>query len=185
MKKRSRVLACAVAALAFFIGAHAASEEYTLNIDALPLNAALKEFSRQTGLQIYLKEEPKILTAPLKGQYTADAALKELLGSSGLSFTRVNDRTIAVTAVSPTSSVRGTQNLREQKAASSQFIRLADTTDPSAPTSALFTNTAETTPVDPTNSEGRSMERESRTVGGIPESTCPGVANPEHGYQAK
>src|SRR5215510_13368736 len=79
----------------------ASVDEFRLRIARLPLPAALKEFSRQTGLQVgYLPRsatDDAALSAPLKGRYTAEAALRQLLAPSGLTFERVNERTIAVT----------------------------------------------------------------------------------------
>jgi outer membrane receptor protein involved in Fe transport len=95
--------ACAALALATPSFAQGGSaDHYQLQIARLPLVAALKEFSHQTGLQIgYLPHEAAdgvVLSAPLEGQYTAEAALRQLLAPSGLGFERINERTIAVTA---------------------------------------------------------------------------------------
>lgn len=69
----------------------------------MPLPAALRQFSLQTGLQVGHLPDPRAKQTthvrPLNGRYTAEAALAELLAGSGLSFKRVNDRTIAIVAV--------------------------------------------------------------------------------------
>lgn len=64
--------------------------EYVLDIPGQPLDQALKEFCRLTGL-LYgqmpeTREEQTFTTARLKGKFTADEALKRLLDGSGLVF---------------------------------------------------------------------------------------------------
>jgi iron complex outermembrane receptor protein len=73
-------------------------EAYTLHIASQPLDNALQEFARQTGVQIivfsYLTDGQR---APaLDGRYTADEALKALLADSMLTFHRVNAKTIEI-----------------------------------------------------------------------------------------
>lgn len=95
--------ACALAGFAVPVWADDSSTQYTLEIEQQPIVAALTEFSRQTGLQVgYLPETPEeenAIVAPLKGQYTVESALKEMLKPSGLGFERVNERTVSVGAV--------------------------------------------------------------------------------------
>lgn len=95
--------ACTLAGLAAPLWADASSSnQYTLEIERQPIVAALTEFSRQTGLQVgYLprnEQEESTIVAELKGQYTAESGLQELLAPSGLSFERVNEKTLAVMA---------------------------------------------------------------------------------------
>ena len=73
-------------------------ETYTLHIESQPLDNALQEFARQTGVQIivfsYLTDGQR---APaLDGRYTVDEALKALLADSMLTFHRVNEKTIEI-----------------------------------------------------------------------------------------
>ena len=73
-------------------------EAYTLHIANQPLDNALQEFARQTGVQIivfsYLTDGRR---APaLDGRYTVDEALKALLADSMLTFHRVNAKTIEI-----------------------------------------------------------------------------------------
>src|SRR5687768_5300641 len=101
MKRKLRaVLALVLMTALPPIFAQAPPGQYSLDIAGQPLVAALKEFSQQTGLQVgYLPasaEEEGTIVGPLKGQYTVEAALGELLARSGLSFRRVNEKTIAV-----------------------------------------------------------------------------------------
>ncbi len=103
MKRLLRaILACMAISLAAPALAATAQPRYSLDIARQSLTLALKDFSQQTGLSVgYLPadaREERIPVGPLKGRYTAEAALKQLLAPSGLSFERVNARTIAVTS---------------------------------------------------------------------------------------
>lgn len=71
---------------------------YHLSIGAAPLDAALNEFARQSGLQVIMQtEEVKGITAPkVEGTLTGNEALERLLGDSGLQFEFLNDRTVTV-----------------------------------------------------------------------------------------
>jgi iron complex outermembrane recepter protein len=74
---------------------------YTLHIAGQPLDSALQEFARQTGVQIiffsYLTEGQR---APaLDGTYSVDAAMRALLADSKLTFRRVNAKTIEIRPV--------------------------------------------------------------------------------------
>jgi iron complex outermembrane recepter protein len=80
--------------------AQSASREYDVNIERLPVAAALSGFSIQTGLQIlHLPSGPveDLLIGPVKGQYTAEQAITHLLLGTNLRFHRINERTIAIT----------------------------------------------------------------------------------------
>jgi iron complex outermembrane receptor protein len=81
----------------------AAPEAYTLHIASQPLESALQEFARQTGLEIlvfsYLTDGRR---APaLDGRFTADDALQALLADSMLTFHRVNAKTIEIKVAAP------------------------------------------------------------------------------------
>jgi iron complex outermembrane receptor protein len=73
-------------------------EAYTLHIASQPLDNALQEFARQTGLEIivfsHLTDGQR---APaLDGRYTVDEAMKALLADSMLTFHWVNSKTIEI-----------------------------------------------------------------------------------------
>ncbi len=81
------------------LSAQAVIVRYELNIPRQPLDAALKEFAAQTGLQIARFSDSidgRALVGPLTGRHSAESALKTLLSPQGLSYKMVNDRTIAV-----------------------------------------------------------------------------------------
>jgi iron complex outermembrane recepter protein len=100
-KSSSGLLAVALSGLVVPALAQTALKQYTLQIDRQPLVATLRDLSQQTGLQLVglLGADREIagqVVGPLKGEYTAEAALNALLAQSGLVFRRVNDRTIAI-----------------------------------------------------------------------------------------
>lgn len=98
------IFAALVACMSLAVGAvtHAQPDarEYAFDIPQMALTPALRAFSRRTGLQVgYFPdtpEEEKQLVGPLKGRYTVDAALTELLTPVGLSFEWVNTRTVTI-----------------------------------------------------------------------------------------
>ena len=97
---RSRArLALALVCAGFFPGAmHSEERAYTLHIASGPLESALQEFARQTGIQIiffsYLTDGQR---APaLDGTYTIDLAMNALLAGSMLTFRWVNAKTIEI-----------------------------------------------------------------------------------------
>lgn len=69
-----------------------------LRITAQPLDEALQEFARQSGMQvIFFSALTEGIQSPeVKGKYTVAAALKELLAGSGLSFRVINSRTVEI-----------------------------------------------------------------------------------------
>ena len=74
---------------------------HTLHIASQPLDSALQEFARQTGVQIiffsYLTDGQR---APaLDGSYSVDVAMRALLADSKLTFRRVNAKTIEIRPV--------------------------------------------------------------------------------------
>jgi iron complex outermembrane receptor protein len=80
--------------------AQAGNREYTFDIPQMAITPALREFSRRTGLQVgYFPdtpEEEEQLVGPLKGRYTIEAALTELLKPAGLSHRWTNTRTLLI-----------------------------------------------------------------------------------------
>jgi iron complex outermembrane recepter protein len=128
--------ACALASLVARVSAETLSDEYNLDIAPLPLSAALKEFSRQTGLQVgYLprgaaadsaaapeasapRDDFRMLRSdvdaatqsaapPVRGQFTAEAALLHLLNGTELTYEFVNERTVAIVGRSAEHSPNG------------------------------------------------------------------------------
>lgn len=71
---------------------------YLLKIPNEPLNDALQEFARQSGLQIvFLSRVTDGFRAPsLSGKFTASAALNKLLTDSRLKFRQLNANTIEI-----------------------------------------------------------------------------------------
>jgi hypothetical protein len=76
-----------------------AEPAYKLHIASQPLDSALQEFARQSGIQVvffsYLTDGQR---APaLDGTYTVDVAMNALLANSMLTFRWINARTIEIT----------------------------------------------------------------------------------------
>ena len=90
------ILGCAPALSAPSPSAEA--PRYVLNIPSLPLDAALQEFARQSGVQIlFFSQITTGLHAPsLTGEHTLQAAMTNLLSGSGLSFRVINAQTVEV-----------------------------------------------------------------------------------------
>ena len=74
------------------------SRAIELRITAQPLDEALQEFSRQSGMQvIYFSGLTDGIQSPgVNGKYTVTAALQALLTGSGLSFHVINARTVQI-----------------------------------------------------------------------------------------
>ena len=73
---------------------------YRLSIPAEPLGDALSDLAEQTGLQVLIvsKLVEGVQSRELKGTFSADEALQKLLANTGLQFTFVNPRTVAINA---------------------------------------------------------------------------------------
>jgi hypothetical protein len=74
------------------------ASEVSLNIPPQPIETALIEFSRQTGLHIMLYSDyAKDITSPrLQGIFTPARALDELLAHTGLRYEYLDSQSIAV-----------------------------------------------------------------------------------------
>ncbi len=72
--------------------------KFDLRIDSQPLDEALQEFSRQSGIQVvFFSRLTEGLRAPaLDGQYELAGALSALLRGSGLTFRLVNQNTVQI-----------------------------------------------------------------------------------------
>ena len=84
-----------------------ADPTYQFNIRGAPLQSALRQFADQTGLQIsYFTKIAEGRTAPdVFGALTAEQALKALLEASGLTFERIDERTMAIYPARPAQEV--------------------------------------------------------------------------------
>jgi secretin/TonB-like protein len=72
--------------------------EVELRIAAQPLDEALQEFARQSGMQvIYLSSLTEGIQSPgVNGRHTVAEAHEALLAGSGLSFHMLDSRTVAI-----------------------------------------------------------------------------------------
>lgn len=92
-------IAMALCASIVPVSAQAIAQRYELNIPRQPLEAAIKDFAYQTGLQIARfsdRIDGSTLVGPLSGDYSAEQALQQLLQPGGLTYKIVNDTTIAI-----------------------------------------------------------------------------------------
>jgi len=89
-------LACAPARIEAAPGR--ALAKYHLKIASQPLDEALQEFARQSGIQIiYFSRLTQGLQAPgLYGEYTLSAAMSALLAESKLTFRVINPKTVEI-----------------------------------------------------------------------------------------
>ncbi len=83
--------------------AAAESAQVAFDIDPKPLNLALTEFARQSGLQVvFVAEIGRNLTAPrVSGSYTPEAALQQLLVNTPFAFDFINPRTVTIHTQKP------------------------------------------------------------------------------------
>lgn len=84
------------------VAAEDSANTYQLEIASQPVVSALKELSRQTGLQISYLEDARVddpaglVTSEIRGSLTPQAALEAMLKPTSLIFSFVNARTIAI-----------------------------------------------------------------------------------------
>ncbi|MEM9750652.1 MAG: TonB-dependent receptor, partial [Pseudomonadota bacterium] len=100
-KRTALCMASALTLVSMGAGAPALAQPVAateMRIAAQALSDAINEIASQSGVQIVLySEDAKGLSAPaLNGVYTAEQALDLVLANTGLSYRRINDRTIAV-----------------------------------------------------------------------------------------
>jgi hypothetical protein len=95
------------------VSAQAVAQHYQLHIPRQPLDTALKDFARQTGLQIAHFSDTingSAMVGPITGEFSVQQALSSLLTPSGLTYKLVNDQTIAIVQpqAPPSSTLTGT-----------------------------------------------------------------------------
>ena len=89
---------------------------YALSIRSQPLDDALQELARQSGIRIvYLSRVTDGLKAgALEGEYTAGAALKALLAGSKLTFRMLNENTIEIRRAKRRNALAARGNIEKQ-----------------------------------------------------------------------
>ena len=101
MQSRARLaVSVAVVCAVLFSGLRSVEPPvYTLHTASQPLDSALQEFARQTGVQIvFFSHLADGKRAPaLDGTYTIDSAMNALLANSKLTYRWVNAQTIEIT----------------------------------------------------------------------------------------
>src|SRR5688572_5767054 len=100
-KERSRTLLFVTLGLSLILTTAAADtlpSAERFDIDAQPISAALRDYAQQTGEQVVFYSEigKGRESTRVEGEYTRDEALRTLLKDTGLTFQRLNPRTIAI-----------------------------------------------------------------------------------------
>lgn len=92
------LIACFAGAVHGAAADAAAQATLSLRIAEQPLDEALQEFSRQSGVQVvfFSSVADGIRSPGANGRFTVEEALKALLAGSGLSFRIINARTVEI-----------------------------------------------------------------------------------------
>jgi iron complex outermembrane recepter protein len=113
---------------------------YSLHIASQPLDGALQEFSRQSGVQvIFFSRLTAGRRAPLlDGRYTIEAAMSVLLAGTKLTYRMINSRTLELgsTALGPSTGRQlgdGTYNMIEGARRSSSWSEPSVAIEPVMP----------------------------------------------------
>lgn len=128
---RATQLASLVSAICLCAGAladPAGAPPIQLNIAAQPIDDALREFGRQSGLQVFLAsvEGEGVTASAVNGTYTATEALRKLLSNTGLRYEYIDERTIAIRPIAQRSeSWQKTSNRSGGSTGTEQFSEAA------------------------------------------------------------
>lgn len=86
-------------------GAQDSGKKYPFDIPRQPLTRTLEQLFAQVGVSYGYSpdttEQEEMQVGPLRGEYTIDEALTELLRSTGLTFSWINSRNIAIVRAPP------------------------------------------------------------------------------------
>jgi iron complex outermembrane receptor protein len=114
----------------------------SFNIKSQPVSEALRAYALQTGDQVvfFSNVGRGRESAPVSGLYTRDQALQRLLQNTGLTYQRLNAKTIAITSVKSDAALKPADALKLDAASDSRwaaggpsFIRVAQADTPAAP----------------------------------------------------
>lgn len=127
---RSALRCGAMGGLAVFaVTSHAQetqSRQIALDIEPQSMSDALNDWAQQTGLQLIFPDADitNRLAAPsVRGTYTAQAALNQLLAGTQLTYEFVNDRTVSIRERHPDAPMLAKPMGREQR---EPYVRLVD-----------------------------------------------------------
>src|SRR5687767_14597706 len=95
------VICCSLVSLAVAADAHAAIKKPT-NIPAQALEPALQTLAKQRDLQLVYRSDVvgELRTGGATGELTAQEALQQLLGGTGLTLQYLDDKTVTIVASS-------------------------------------------------------------------------------------
>lgn len=119
MSKKVRlptILALMLSVLSSAWSADPDTRQFDIEVNRRTVREVLNELSKQMRLQVLFigaDEFYSVQLGPLKGRYTVDDALTQLLYQSGLTYRRVNDSTIAVAPVEETRQSTTPENLSD------------------------------------------------------------------------
>jgi len=102
------VLGCGLAATA--LADTALASRHDVSIEPQPLAAALKALASQTGVQLVVlsQDAANKRSVAVHGSLTTEEALTRLLDDSGLTYSKVDDNTVAITKVARPAALRST-----------------------------------------------------------------------------
>lgn len=100
-REKSIRFAIALGLVCAVMWGHVRSDEravYLLHIESQPLDSALQEFARQTGMQILFFSDltEGLHSGALDGRYTMEAGMTTLLSGSKLTWRLINPKTIQI-----------------------------------------------------------------------------------------
>ncbi|MBL8267772.1 TonB-dependent siderophore receptor [Steroidobacter sp.] len=99
-----------------------------IDIRAQPLDDALNEFARQTGLQVFFlasDDSRRLISTPLTGSLEPEGALARLLANTGLSYEYIDARTVAIRSIRPAAATTGVAPISYRSAGAERSIVLA------------------------------------------------------------
>lgn len=96
LKTIARIQQCTISCGLWMLSLCASAEIYTYTIDPQPLTTALTRYAEQSDLQILFRPEdiPDIQVAPLRGRYTPEQAIMQLLQHTALRYTFGNNAVV-------------------------------------------------------------------------------------------
>ena len=128
MDKKGRRASAMIGPLLLVTSLAVADPTYQFDIRAATLEAALKQFAAQTGLQVsYFTKVAEGRNAPaVSGMLTAEQALQALLNASGLTFERIDQGTVAIYVARPAREITAIANeMTSNTRPRPKFLRLS------------------------------------------------------------
>ncbi len=115
--KRSLATAVLLAMSSIALAQSAASARLSFDIPKQPLSDALAEWSKQSGLQILVRDKDivakEVMSVAVGGEFSATEALEKLLAKTGFKYEFINEHTVRITpnASEPTGQNQDTETV--------------------------------------------------------------------------